>query len=100
MLEEVLAFQERPTLCGATAPTPLVVSISGELGALEAKDRVPDIVPLACGVKATLNDELLPAAIVTGKEVPSRTNWELLVAPEEMVTLVPIALKVTFCVAL
>jgi hypothetical protein len=71
------------------------VSGSGvdELDALLANESEPEAVPLPWGVKATLNETLLPAPIVKGKEAPFRTNCELLLALEETVTLEPTALK-------
>lgn len=74
-------------------PTPVRGSFC-EFDAVLAKERDPDIVPLFCGVKATLNDLLLPDAMVKGNEAPVSTNWELLVESEEMVTLPPVALTV------
>jgi len=55
---------------------PLPESDSGvpELDALLASEREPDTVPLACGVKATLNEAFWPAASVMGKEAPLSTN--------------------------
>jgi hypothetical protein len=65
-----------------------------ELEALLTNKREPDTVTLLCGVKATLNDTPWPAPIVNGKEAPFKANWELLMAAEETVTLVPAALMV------
>ena len=81
--------------CPTTAvPTPVIGTV-GELVALLEKERAPDVVPLFCGVNATLSEALCPAGIVMGKEVPLKTNWELLLVPAETVTLAPVALKVT-----
>jgi len=74
-------------------PTPVRASL-GEFEAVLANDKDPDTVPLLCGVKATLNDMLLPDAIVKGNEAPLKTNWELVLESEEMVTLPPAALRV------
>lgn len=65
------------------------------LDALLTNSREPDTVPPVCGVKATLNGTLWPAAIVNGNEGPSKMNWELLLLAEETVTLAPVALRVS-----
>ncbi len=49
-------------------------------------------------MKATLTCTLCPAAIVTGKVAPGKVNWPLLLAAEEMVTLVPTALSTAVCI--
>jgi len=90
----VLAFQERFTLCCCTVPIPVRDSSICEVPALLVNDSDPETVPLAFGAKDTLYDLLCPAAIVNGKEAPFRTNWELLLASEDTVTLAPLALKV------
>jgi hypothetical protein len=74
-------------------PTPVTGTGVDELDVLLANEREPETVPLLWGVKATLNETLLPAAIVKGKEAPFRTKCELLLALEETVTLEPTALK-------
>ena len=51
-------------------------------------------VPLACGLKVTVNEALWPAAMVEGSEMPLRANSEVLVVAEETVTLEPVALSV------
>jgi hypothetical protein len=81
--------------CVAVLLVPIPVSDSSvpELDALLVNEREPETVPLLFGVKATLNETLWPAGIVTGKEAPSNTNWELLLELEEIVTLDPTALK-------
>jgi len=58
---------------------------------------LPDAFPAAVGVNATLTCRLCPAAIVTGKVAPGKVNWALLLAAEEMVTLVPTALSTAVC---
>jgi hypothetical protein len=77
-----------------TVPTPVRDSLSCESEAVLENDRDPDTVPLPCGVKATPNDMLCPAAIVKGNEAPVKTYWELLLEAEETVTLAPVALTV------
>jgi|HubBroStandDraft_4_1064222.scaffolds.fasta_scaffold158437_1 hypothetical protein len=94
MLGEVLADQERKTLCiGGGVPVPLNES-TGEFEALLAKETVPEAAPVACGVNATVNCTLLPTAIVTGKDSPLRVNSELLTLADVTVTLAPVALSV------
>jgi hypothetical protein len=70
-------------------------SSAGEFDALLAKEKAPDTVPLLVGLNATLNDIVCPAAIVSGKEVPVRTNCALLLLAEDMVTLAPEAPMLT-----
>ena len=81
------------TLYCVAVPTPVSDSGVPELEALLANEREPETVPLLCGVKATLSETLWPGITVNGKVAPSRTNWELLLALEEIVTLEPVALK-------
>jgi hypothetical protein len=64
------------------------------LEAVLEKVRDPATVPLLCGVKATFTEILSPEVIVTGSEVPVKTNWELLLVAEETVILPPLALMV------
>jgi hypothetical protein len=78
-------------------PIPVRDAVVGE-AALLLNVSEPVTVPLAFGVKETLYRTLCPAEIVNGKEAPSRTNWELLLASEETVTLAPLALNVMACV--
>lgn len=66
----------------------------GEFEALLAKETAPAAAPLACGVNATVNCTLLPAAIVSGKDSPLRVNSELLISADVTVTLAPVALRV------
>ena len=90
---------------GVTDNTPAVVvatpvPLSGRFTieafeALLVMDNDPVSAPLLEGLKATLNDELCPAGIVSGKEIPLRTNCELLLVSEDTVTLPPLALSVT-----
>jgi len=75
-------------------PTPVRDSFSCESEAELENERDPDTVPLLCGVKATPNDMLCPAAIVTGNDAPVKANWELLLEAEDTVTLAPVALTV------
>jgi len=75
-------------------PLPVRASRAGELEALLLKDVLAVAVPLACGLKVTVNEALWPAAMVEGKERPLRANSEVLVVAEETVTLEPVALSV------
>jgi len=94
MLGDVLAVQERTTLCiGVGVPDPLNES-AGEFEALLTKESVPEAVPVACGVNVTVNCALLPAGIVTGKDSPLRVNSALLMLADVTVTLAPVALSV------
>jgi len=91
--EDVLAVQERETLwIGVGVPVPLNES-TAEFEALLAKETAAEAAPLACGVNATVNCTLLPAAIVTGKDSPLRVNSELLRLADVTVTLAPVALS-------
>jgi len=65
---------------------------------LLAKVSAPAAAPPVCGVNPTLTVTLLPAGIVTGKETPSKPNWELLLAAEVTVTGAPVALRIMDCV--
>ena len=61
------------------------------------KARLAEAVPDACGEKMTLNDAVLPAAIVRGKEIPLTLNSELFPPIEETVTGALLALSVPVC---
>jgi hypothetical protein len=41
--------------CVAAVPVPVRVSVAGEFEALLTNDKVPEVAPLACGVKVTVN---------------------------------------------
>lgn len=71
----------------------------GPLEALLVNDSAPETAPLVVGLKATWNDELCPAGIVNGKEAPVGTNCDPLAASADTVTLAPVALIVSACVA-
>ena len=91
----MLAFQLRATLCGRGAiPLPVRDCRVGVLEALLAKLKLADAAPEACGVKVTVNGVELPAAIVTGREIPLSANSVLLKPAEETVTLAPVAIRV------
>src|SRR5271169_2674944 len=94
MFDETLAVHDNATLCtGAAAPVPASESWAGDLAALLTNDAVPDAAPVACGVNVTVRGRLLPAATVSGNEIPLSVNSELLRFTEEMVTLAPVALR-------
>lgn len=57
------------------------------------KLRFPLALPGALGVKVTVNDTDCPAGIVTGSEIPERTNSLLLLVAEETVTDDPAAVR-------
>ena len=76
-------------------PVPVRDSAVGEFEALLTKEMVPDAVPLLWGVKFRLKDALWPAARVNGSVTPLRVNSVLLEVADEMVTLEPVALRVT-----
>ena len=75
-------------------PVPETDCVVGELVALLTKVIVPEAAPLDCGEKVTVNCVLWPALIVTGNEIPLRTNSALLEEPEVTVTLDPLAFRV------
>jgi hypothetical protein len=66
------------------------------LEALLAKEALAEAVPLACGLKVMVNDELFPTARLKGNEMPLRVNSEVLGVAEATVTAEPVALNVAF----
>ena len=62
--------------------------------ALLAKVRLADVVPEACGAKVTVNGAELPAAMVTGSEIPLSANSGLVTLADDTVTLAPVAVSV------
>jgi hypothetical protein len=106
-MEELLAFQVRLTLWLGVDPVPPVevpvpdkASFSEELLALLAKDAVADAAPALWGLKVSVKDVVLPAAIVTGNLIPLITYSALFVPAEEIVTLDPLALNVPIALLL
>ncbi len=82
-------------------PVPLTDKLRpGPFEALLVNDNDPVTAPLLVGLNAALNDELFPAAIVKGKEIPVRANCGLLLESAETVTLAPVALMVMVWVPL
>jgi hypothetical protein len=67
---------------------------------LLAKEMVPDAVPVAFGVKLTLNVLLVPDAIANGNVSPVIVYSLLVELADDTVTLAPVALKVADLVVL
>jgi hypothetical protein len=67
---------------------------------LLAKLSVPFAVPDAVGANVTVNEVLLPAAIVAGRERPPTVNAELFVLAPVTVTFAPLAVRVPVAEAL
>ena len=61
-----------------------------------ANTKLAAVVPLACGVKVTLQDTLCPAAMVNGKARPVTVNSGVLGLAAVTVTLAPEAVSVPF----
>ena len=74
-------------------PLPVRDSCVDVLEALLVKDALADAVPLDWGAKLTLNDTLLPAARVIGKESPLTLNSDVLMPALVIVMLEPVAVK-------
>jgi hypothetical protein len=101
MLDDVLAFHDRLTICvGAAVPVPVNDSVVVEGCALLAKVSVAIAAPEVDGLKVTVKGALLPASIVTGNDSPLTLNAELLVVAAVTVTLVPAADKLPDAVLL
>src|SRR5262245_27283903 len=96
----MLAPQDRLTVWDTEAnPLPLNDSIMGEFVALLTNERLAVALPEACGEKVTAKGMDCPAARVTGKEISLRTNSELVLVPEEIVTEEPLAPRLPIKVA-
>ena len=63
------------------------------LEALLLKDALAAAAPLDCGVNLTVNDTVLPAARVVGKESPLTVNSDVLILAPVTVILEPLALS-------
>src|ERR1700746_4032720 len=101
MFDDVLAFQDRLTLCiGAGVPDPANDAVVAEGCALLVKVSVPMAVPEAVGANVIVNEVLLPAAIVAGRERPFIVKAELFVLAALIVTLAPLAVRVPVVEAL
>ncbi len=84
----------------AVVPVPLRAITVGELEALLASDRLPVTLPVAVGANFTWKVALCPAASVAGKVRPLRLKPLPVTVAWEMVTLLVLAVTVTFCVEL
>ena len=61
---------------------------------------VPLAAPVVCGLNVTVNSALWPAGIVRGREIPLRSNRELLLLAEVTVTSPPVAARLAVAVPL
>lgn len=87
---EVLAFQDRATLCAIVAPEPEAASdVLAEL--LAMKEMFAETAPAAVGEKVTVKGTLWPAARVTGNASPPIVKAELLEPTDERVKPAPLA---------
>ena len=77
----------------AAVPVPVMVCIVGELEALLENVKEAEVDPLACGVKVTVKGVDLPAARVTGSEIPESANSALLRLADVTVTDAPLAIR-------
>jgi hypothetical protein len=71
---DVLVFHPKFTLCCGAVADPVSDSTEGEFAALPANVTFADADPVLCGANVTANATLLPAAIVTGSEIPLTEN--------------------------
>lgn len=74
-------------------PVPVSDCTAGEFEALLVNDNDAEAAPLDWGVKVTVKAEDWPAGMVTGKEIPERTNSLLLLLAELTVTAAPLAMR-------
>jgi len=81
-------------------PVPAIVSVIDDGVASLENVSVPLTVPVACGLKVTVNSALWPAGIVRGREMPLRANRELLLLAEVTVTSPPVAARLAVAVPL
>ena len=89
---EVLALQDKPTLCDTGAvPEPVSGSCSDGFEALLATVTLAEADPVACGVKVTVNPTLLPGVTVAGREMPLTENSALFDISEVTTTVPPVA---------
>ena len=77
----------------AAAPLPVRDCWADGLEALLANDALAEAVPLDWGAKVTVNDTLLPAARVSGREIPLTVNSEVLMLAFDTVMLEPLAVS-------
>ena len=99
VIEDELGDHDSATLCCtgvAAAPVPVAVSVTGEVDALEVKETLAVVAPVACGSNVRVNDAVPPAAMVSGRDGPVNENSvPLLTAAAVTFTLAPVALSVT-----
>jgi hypothetical protein len=94
MFGEELASHDNVTEClGAAVPVPVVVFVVVDGWALLVKVSVALAAPVTWGLKVTVKEALLPAAMVTGNESPLRVNAELFEVAAVTVTSAPLALR-------
>jgi len=72
---------------------PVIDCTAGEFAALLENDKEPEVAPLACGVKVTVNGVVWPAASVIGSEIPESVNSPLFILADVIVTEAPLAFK-------
>jgi hypothetical protein len=68
--------------------------VSGDPAALVTNDTLAEAVPVACGVKVSVNVAACPAGMVNGRAGPLKVNSAVLTDAEVTVTLPPVALSV------
>ena len=87
---DVLAFQDRSTLCWMVAPEPVAVS-DAEVELLAMKEMLAEAAPAAVGVNVTVKGALWPVARVIGNVSPLMVNAELLEPTDDKVKPAPLA---------
>src|ERR1051326_7520501 len=101
MLEEVLAFHDKFTLCtGAGVPFPVRVAVVVAGCTLLVNVSVAVAVPVVVGLNVTVNGDAWPGAIVSGSEIPLTTKAVLFELAPVTVTLAPLAFKLPDAVPL
>jgi hypothetical protein len=101
MLEDELPAQDRFTeYTGAAVPVPVRAAVIVGVCPLLVKVKVPLAVPVAVGLKVTVNGTLWPAAIVAGRDNPLMVNTALFEVAAVTVTLAPLAVRVPDAVPL
>jgi hypothetical protein len=101
MFEEVLAFQDKFTVCvGAGVPVPVrdSVVVAGWPLLVKLSEALAD--PATWGLKVTENEVLCPTGIVIGSERPPTLKTELPVFAAFTVTFAPLAVSVPDAVRL
>jgi len=74
-------------------PVPVRVACADGFDALLVNDALADATPLDCGLKLMVNEMLLPAASVTGRDNPLTVNSEVLILAPVTVMLDPVAVS-------